>query len=288
MADVSILIPSDGRPSLAATLRSLLANRTGAEYEILVAGVADPAAGPNDPRIRYLPLTGLGTGALRNRAAAAATGTKLLFIDSDCVADPDWIERARAAVSPQRPIVGGGIRFPENNPWDLGDNLAIFSPLHVSRPAYPVTGYLGTNNLAVWRPAFESVRGFRDDLTVGEDWDFLNRARAAGHAVWFDPGFAVLHNSGRATAARVREHARWYAQGYRRLLRERVVAAGRWRAERLIARIPPLAALWSAARATAMTAGVLLPHPPFWKYLRAAPAVWLFYYTRRRELLRAG
>ena len=288
MADVSILIPSDGRPSLADTLRSILASRTSAEYEIRVAGVADPAAGPDDPRIRYLPLTGLGTGALRNRAAAASSGTVLLFTDSDCVVDPDWIERARSAVSASRPIVGGGIRFPENNRWDLGDNLAIFSSLHVSCPAHPVTGCLGTNNLAVWRPAFEAVRGFRDDLTVGEDWDFLNRARAAGLAVWFDPGFAVRHESGRTTAARVRDHARWYARGYRRLLDEAIVAAGRWRAERLFARIPPLAAAWSAGRAAAMTAGVYLWHPPFWKYLRAAPATWLFYYTRRRELLRAG
>lgn len=287
MADVSILIPSDGRPSLADTLRSILASRTSADYEILVAGVADPAAGPRDPRIHYLPLTGLGTGALRNRAAAAATGTILLFTDSDCVADPEWLERARAAVRASRPIVGGGIHFPENNRWDLGDNLAIFSSLHVSRPPRPVAGCLGTNNLAVWRPAFEAVGGFRDDLTVGEDWDFLNRARAAGQAVWFEPGFAVRHNSGRNSAARVREHARWYAQGYRRLMNEGIVPAGRWRAERLFARIPPLAALWSAGRAAVMTAGVFLSHPPFWKYLRAAPAVWLFYYTRRRELLRA-
>jgi GT2 family glycosyltransferase len=128
--------------------------------------------------------------------------------------------------------------------------------------------------------------GFDDRLTVGEDWDFLDRARRAGHAIWFDPSFAVRHQSNRDTPEQVCSHARWYADGYVRLLAAGRMPGGRWRAERLLARIKGGATFWSAVKATLALIRVVLPHPSFWRCLRGVPGAWLFYYARRREVFR--
>ena len=283
---ISILIPSNGRPCLWDALRSIEAARGQVPFEVLVAGALPEPRCPPADHVRFLPGEGLGTGAMRNLAARNARGSIFLFTDSDCIVDSNWIDRAAAAVTDAHPLVAGGIRFPESNAWDLGDNLAIFHGVHVSRPAGPATGHVGTNNLAVARTVFEAVGGFDDRLTVGEDGDFLDRARRAGHPVWFDPSFAVRHQSGRDTAAAVRAHARWYAEGYARLLAEGRVPGQPWRADRILGRIPGGAAAWSALKAALGVLGVVLPHPPFWRYLRGVPGAGLFYYARRRELFR--
>ena len=283
---ISIIIPSNGRPCLWDALRSIEAARGRIPFEVLVVGALPEPRAELAEAVSFLPCEGLGTGAMRNLAARNARGSILLFTDSDCVADPGWIDRAAAAVTADRPLVAGGIRFPENNAWDLGDNLAIFHGVHVSRPAGPATGHVGTNNLAVARTVFEALGGFDDQLTVGEDGDFLDRARRAGHSVWFDPSFAVRHQSGRDSAAAVRAHARWYAEGYVRLLAEGRVPEQPWRADRVLGRIPGGAETWSALKATLGVLGVVLPHPPFWRHLRGIPGAWLFYYARRLEVFR--
>ena len=283
---ISIIIPSNGQPCLWSALHSIESARGATPFEVIVAGALPEPRLPLAETIRFLPGNGLGTGALRNLAVRSAQGSILLFTDSDCIVDPDWIDRAAAAVSPDHPIVAGGIRFPIGNNWDVGDNLAIFHGVHVSRRAGPAPGHVGTNNLAVMRSAFEAFNGFDDELTVGEDGDFLDRARRAGHAIWFDPSFAVRHQSGRDTAEKVRAHARWYAEGYASLLAEGRVTRGPWRADRLLGQIPGAAAIWSAIKASTGVLRVVLPHPPFWRYIRGIPAAWLFYYTRRREVFR--
>lgn len=283
---ISIIIPSNGRPCLWDALRSIEAVRGSIPFEILVVGALPEPRAALAETVRFLPCEGRGTGAMRNLAARNARGSILLFTDSDCIADPDWIGRAAAAVSPERALVAGGLRFPESNPWDMGDNLAVFHAVHVSKPAGVVTGHVGTNNLAVRRDVFDALGGFDDRLTVGEDWDFLDRARRAGHAIRFDPSFAVRHQSNRNTAEQVRAHARWYAEGYVRLLAEGRMPGGSWRADRLLGTIKGGAEFWSAAKATLGVIRVVLPHPPFWRCLRGVPGAWLFYYTRRLEVFR--
>ena len=283
---ISIIIPSNGQPCLWNALHSIENARGPTPFEVLVAGALPEPRLPLAEMVHFLPGDGVGTGALRNLAVRAARGSILLFTDSDCIVDPDWIERAAAAVTPDHPVVAGGIRFPTGNNWDVGDNLAIFHGVHVSRRAGPAPGHVGTNNLAVARSVFEALNGFDDELTVGEDGDFLARARRAGHPLWFDPSFAVRHQSGRNSPGQVRAHARWYAEGYARLLAEGRLPGGPWRADRLLGQIPGAAPIWSAVKATAGVLRIVLPHPPFWRYIRGITRAWLFSHPRRSEVFR--
>lgn len=284
----SIIIPSNRRPCLEAALESVRRGRTGVAYEVVVVGELPPGMGALRAPERFVPCEGLGTGAMRNLAARGAEGEVLLFTDSDCIVDPDWLERAVAACTAERPIVAGGIRFPEENACDCGDNLAIFHAVHVSRRAGPRGAWgIGTNNLAVRREAFGRLGGFDDRLSSGEDADFLHRAVAAGLPVWFDPSFAVKHCSGRTTPESLRQHARWYSEGTLRLLRGGNAAPARGvRADAVLGALPGGAAFWSAVKATAAVLGIVAFHPPFWRLARAWPWAWWFLYCRRREMFR--
>jgi GT2 family glycosyltransferase len=282
---VSVIIPTLNHPAIADAVRSVLRNTTDVPFEVIVVGRDEPRRVPSDPRVRFVD-TGAPVlpSAGRNRGADEAAGDLLLFTDSDCVADASWIRNAILAVDAERHVIGGGIRFPEDNLWDLGDNIAIFHGVHVSCRPRVTKSYLGSNNLAITREAFRKVGGFNPELWVGEDWDLLNRLRAAGFAVHFDPDCAVLHNSGRTSRQSVIEHARSYGDGYVKLMKQGVIPIGRGRVDGL-AKFPPLAALWSALRATWQTARIFSA-PALWRYLRAAPVVWLFHYERRREIFR--
>ncbi len=283
---VSVIIPTCNHPAIAEAVQSVLQSRTDAPFEVIVVGKDEDRQVPSDSRVRFL-NTGapILPSAGRNSGAAAALGDLLLFTDSDCVVDPIWIERACLAMREGREVLGGGIRFPEDNDWDLGDNVAIFHHLHVSCPPRVASSYLGSNNLAITREAFERVKGFNPTLWIGEDWDLLNRLRAAGFTVRFDPSFAVLHNSGRTSRERVIEHARSYGAGYAKLMKLGVIPTGRRRMDWL-AKIPGLASFWSALRATWQTVRIFAGTPTMLNFARVASVVWLFHYERRREIFR--
>ena len=284
----SIIIPSNRRPCLAAALESIRRGLASVPYEVIVVGELPPELPPLEVPERFVPCEGLGTGAMRNLAARGAAGEVLLFTDSDCIVDSDWLERAVVACTPERPIVAGGIRFPEDNACDCGDNLAIFHAVHVSRKAGPRPAWgIGTNNLAVRRDAFERLGGFDDRLSSGEDADFLHRAVAAGMPIWFDPSFAVKHCSGRTTPESLRQHARWYAEGTLKLLRSGPTArTGGLRADTVLGAVPGGAVFWSVLKATTGLLGIVAFHPPFWRLARAWPWAWWFLYCRRREMFR--
>lgn len=283
----SILIPSNRRPCLLEALESIRRSKAKTPYEVIVVGELPDNCPPLEAPMRFLPCDNPATGPMRNAAAEAAKGDLLLFTDSDCIVDPDWIDRAAASCTPERPVVAGAIRLPEGNNFDCGDNLAIFHAVHVSqKPARAEGWVIGTNNLAVRRDVFMALGGFDPRLCIGDDAEFLHRAEQAGHPVWFDPSFAVLHQSNRTSAEQIRGHARWYAEGTSTLLLEGMVEESRWRADRILGALPGGAAFWSAVKATTGLFGIVAFHPPFWRLARAWPWAWWFLYCRRREMFR--
>src|SRR5439155_20394909 len=92
---VSIVGPVRDRPAqLAACLASLDALRhPGRRPEVIVVddGSAPAAAVPAGVRLVRLPRS-LGPAAARNAGAAVSGSALLAFLDSDCTAEPGWLE----------------------------------------------------------------------------------------------------------------------------------------------------------------------------------------------------
>ncbi len=108
---LSIIVPSLGRPSLAAALDSLLP-RLGLHDEIVVC--ADETgdvrfAESEADRVGAVFLTaphGEGVGcSQRNAAIAAATGSHLVFLDDDDVFTEDALSLFSRRAEPDRPVI---------------------------------------------------------------------------------------------------------------------------------------------------------------------------------------
>lgn len=141
--------------------------------------------------------TNRGPAAARNTGAAAAGTDVVVFVDSDVLVTPGWLDPLLAhlvdpevvAVAPRvRPLPGTGSApvlrryLAGRSPLDLGpDDVPV-------RPGSPVS-YVPSAALVLRRGAAR----FAEPLRVGEDVDLVWRLAAAGHTVRYEPRVTVGH-----------------------------------------------------------------------------------------------
>ncbi|MDB5380055.1 MAG: glycosyl transferase family 1, partial [Rubritepida sp.] len=126
-------------------------------------------------------------GATRNRAAAAARGEFLLFMDDDNLARPDEVEVfVRAALHSNAEILTSQLQFfaarsigPDRIPDMPNHWIPLGGPVALGFFANP----FGDANFFVRRDSFEQLGAFGTDRTSFEDWEFLLRAAIAGRRI---------------------------------------------------------------------------------------------------------
>jgi mycofactocin system glycosyltransferase len=201
---VSVIIPVRNRPGeIAECLQSL----NGLDYpkEKLEIIVIDDASDDNTPDVvstfpvHLIPLTERRQASFcRNLAAQRAHGEILAFLDSDCVADPLWLKELIPAFSnPSNGAVGGMVDAYYNKKG-LDSYEKVKSSLNMgswpksSREVNPFF-YLPSCNLLVRRNLFLQLKGFKEDMYVGEDVDFCWRLHDQGSHIEYRPAGTVFH-----------------------------------------------------------------------------------------------
>jgi mycofactocin system glycosyltransferase len=198
---VSIVVPvRDRERQLAACLRSLeLVKHPTDRLEVIVVDDASAVRVPARTGVRVQRSDrALGPSAARNLGAKAASGDVLAFLDSDCSAEPDWLEELLPEFAdPEVAAVGGRVGPAAERTW-LERYEAARSPLDLGRryaqvrPRQPVS-YLVTANLLVRRTDFVRLGGFDPELRCGEDVDLAWRLVEAGRRVVYQPRGRVRH-----------------------------------------------------------------------------------------------
>lgn len=153
---------------------------------------------------------GVRVSALRNFGARLATGERLLFLDADCVAPPDWIERSVAASRgghPEPAIFGARFRLPANASW-----IARCWWEHDHRRDGTRPSYLSSHNLHAGRDAFLAIGGFDESLETNEDFEICQRFRAAGGSVIENPTLSVVHLGNPDTLPGFFRRERWHGR----------------------------------------------------------------------------
>jgi glycosyltransferase involved in cell wall biosynthesis len=188
----------NGANTLSVCLRSLQKLRYP-EFEVIFV---DDGSTDNTqeilksfPWVRNIRQQNMGLSHARNVGMNAAKGDVVVYTDSDCEADEDWLYYlALALVRGGHTGVGGPNFIPDEGSW-VADcvGLSPGGPTHVmidDRVAEHVPGC----NMAFYTSVLKQVNGFDPQFRkAGDDVDLIWRIQHTGQSIGFSPAAQVWH-----------------------------------------------------------------------------------------------
>lgn len=188
--------------------------------------------GANFLRHVWQPDNGFAKNQILNKAIASSTAEYLVFLDGDCIASPQYLNRHLQLRKPRQFVSGSLIRMPQSVNLTLNDSLVtsceIFSfewlQFHncidrlgtrlktATLPAFfsnllelisPVKKVWNGCNSAGWRADILSVNGFDESMSYGsEDVEMgvrlINAGVSARHMRYTAPVLHIEHSRGYA------------------------------------------------------------------------------------------
>ena len=197
---ISIIIPTyNGQNRIGACLDALSNQTATASYEILVIddGSNDRTAELVAQRngVRLIRQQNAGPGAARNNGVKEARGDIILFIDDDCIAEPDWLENMLKPFD--HPEVAGakGAYLTRQKSLTARFVQIEYEEKYDQLKKHPYIDLIDTYSAAFRRDVFLSSGGY--DLSYPtasvEDRELSLRLAHAGHKLVFQPKALVWH-----------------------------------------------------------------------------------------------
>ncbi len=201
MKTVSVIVPAfNAAGTLGECLAALFSQTVPrSSYEIIVVddgsldATADVAARYCGEGVRLVRQQNQGAAGARNTGVAHAAGDLLLFTDSDCVPQPDWIERMVAAFADPETVGAKGTylttqrrlvaRFVQIEYEDRYDRMR-----HQER-----IDFVDTYSAGYRRDVFQQNGGFNVAVRFVEDQEFSFRLAEKGYKLVFVPEARVSH-----------------------------------------------------------------------------------------------
>lgn len=193
---VSVIIPSLNSPIINVVLEKIK-NQTvySAIGEILIVGKDDyqHLSKVDEPCARLIDTgTAVNAAKARNIGIQQAKHELLLFLDSDCLPEPTWLQEHLHAQVQGHTVVGGGVAPTGSNYWSLSYNLTLFHEF-LSTNLPEEKQYLPTLNLSVQKKVVDIVGLLDEKLARGQDIEWTTRMKKAGFTPYFEPKAKITH-----------------------------------------------------------------------------------------------
>jgi len=199
---ISVILPSyNSEKTIEAVLTALQSQTYKSPYEIILVDSSDDNT-PNIvrskfPEIKYIHLKEkTDPGTARNMGLQESKGNFILFIDSDCIAQDNWIERIVSLHEATDYAAIGGSVINGNDPkssvaW--AGYMAEFREFIPQQPERDVS-HIPTCNISYKRKFLDELGGFNPNYYPQEDLDFNYRLGKIGAKILFNPEIQVAHN----------------------------------------------------------------------------------------------
>jgi len=250
---VSIIIPSLNSPIIDQVITQLQQQTAWTQIgEIIIVGKDNLKLVREDNIVCIIDTEQpVSAPTARNIGIKASQSDILIFLDSDCLPQSDWLEQIIKAQSAGHLVVSGGVLPKGTNYWSLTYNLTMFHEF--STTLLPgKRNYLPTLNLSVNRQVIEKIGLLNENLDRGQDIEWTARMASAGYIPYFWPNAAIFHHHNRQTYRDVlKDCARsGYHMRQIRLKNPKQLQAPIFlRSKFLILLFSPVIALWAMLRA---------------------------------------
>lgn len=233
---VSVIVPHYNDPGRLDALLATLAAQTYPADQIEVIVVDNDSPCGIDAvtaavalRAKVIICQTRGAGPARNAGVMAASHALLAFIDSDCLAHPDWLKSGIVALHGQHgsgiDLVGGRMEVSVRQPGRRSGAEAFEQVFAFDNRSYVMKqNFSVTANLFTRRDVFDRIGGFRTE--VSEDLEWCQRAGRAGFKLIYADDAIVTHPARANWDELVKKWRRLHSESFALTLER---PGGRWR-----------------------------------------------------------
>ncbi len=197
---LSIVIASyNSAMTVGACLDSLIAQECDSAFEVIV--VDSSSDGTAELIAKGFPNVKLHAfkerkfvGDARNIGIAAARADLVAFIDADCTAERDWVEKILEAHKSPHLAIGGAIA--NGNPNSAVGWAAYFTEFNQWIPKTPahLSIDIAGANMSYKKKVFADLGSFIEG-TYCSDTEFHWRLKSSGKSLFFDPSIRINHRN---------------------------------------------------------------------------------------------
>jgi len=198
---ISVIIPSyNSERTIKRCIDSLLSQSYRGEHEIILVDSSvdrtPQIVTASYPKIKLIHLEKkTDPGTARNIGIGEAKGDLIAFIDADCTAAPDWLEKIGTAHRSPYSVVGGVVKngSGEDDLVAGAGYIAEFRQFLPEKPKREVI-HIPTCNISYKRKIFRDFGQFQGEYYPQEDLVFNYNLWNNGERILLDPAIQVYHH----------------------------------------------------------------------------------------------
>lgn len=211
---VSIVIPVFNEERyLSACLDSLVKIEYPIDsYEIIIVdnGSTDRSVEiASNYNVKIISKPKVKVGGVRNYGVKQSKGEIIVFLDSDCLVEPWWLSHGVELITKQGFDAVGGLFLLRENPAWIEKNWILRS----SREYVYQKTFIGAC-IFIKRQAFESLGGFNESLSAGEDCYLTEQLKENNYNIQVIPKLGVIHLGYPTTIAGFMRRQIWHSSDY--------------------------------------------------------------------------